>query len=142
MRVKIFSPVTSIALLAITLIACTKETVTQIPNPTPAPVPQSVSLVGTTWEGVINTDGYLDKSILRFITDSTGTEYSYLGHNSQTIMESTCDIVYYFDSLMMNGLYYAVTPYGNGEPWSFVYNLDDTTLIIPENNRIYHIVDE
>lgn len=120
----------------ITFVACNKDSDTnQI-------APQSVSLTGTIWGSVLNEDGYTDKSVLHFITDSTGTEYIYLGYNDQTVTEGISDIVYYFDSLTMNGSYYAITPYGNGAPWYFIYNPNDTTLTISENNRIYHLIDE
>jgi len=142
MKIKRFFSVVVIAMLSITLIACVKEPASPIPDPEPEIAPQSVSLTGTIWGSVLNEDGYTDKSVLHFITDSTGTEYIYLSYNNQTVTEGISDIVYYFDSLTMNGSYYAITPYGNGAPWYFIYNPNDTTLTISENNRIYHLIDE
>lgn len=138
---------TAIVMGAMLLTGCVKDNETNQSDPpisdsVPEIAPQSVSLTGTTWESVLNEDGYTDKSVLHFITDSTGTEYIYLGWNNQTVTEGISDIVYYFDSLTMNGSYYAITPYGNGEPWYFIYNPNDTTLTISGNNRIYHLTDE
>ena len=127
--------------------ACQKEpggnTDTVQTDTIPGPVPQAASLVGNTWESVTEDDGITDKSVLHFITDSTGTEYTWLGNGNQTIIEETCDIVYHFDGLTMEGSYYAITPYGQGAPWNFTYSPADTTLTTHDNqgnSRIYHLL--
>ena len=143
-----------LAVLALTaIVACQKEkdevpsgNTDTVPTDTiPTPDPQPMSLVGTTWEGVKEDGGYTDKSVLHFITDSTGTEYTWLGSDNQTLMEATCDIVYHFDGLAMEGSYYAITPYGQGAPWAFTYSPADNTLTTHDtqgNNRIYHLQQE
>ena len=131
-------------------VACQKEqnegptgNTNTVPTDTiPTPDPQPMSLVGTTWESVKEDGGYTDKSVLHFITDSTGTEYTCLGSDNQTLMEATCDIFYHFDGLAMEGSYYAITPYDQGEPWILSYSPADTTLTSHDtqgNNRIYHL---
>ena len=140
-----------LALLAVivlaTTVACDPDEMFDInvtvPSDTiPMPNPQPVSLVGTAWEGVLEDDGYIDKSVLHFVTDSTGTEYTWIGTSSQTIVEETCDIVYYFDGFTLEGAYYANTPYGQGSPFDFTYSLTDTTLTTQANGRIYHLLQE
>ena len=127
--------------------ACQKEQVgtpdTVQTDTIPGPEPQSVSLVGNTWESVMDDDGLTDKSVLHFITDSTGTEYTWLGNGNQTLIEETCDIVYHFDGLAMEGSYIALTPYGQVEPWNLTYSPADATLTTHDahgNSRIYHLL--
>ena len=94
-----------------------------------------MSLVGTAWENLSVDGNVTDKDVLRFVTDSTGTDYGLLSSNGQVIIESLDDIKYRFDGLMLEGAYWLTTHPEN--PISFSYNPADTT-ITTDLNRTYH----
>lgn len=139
-KMKKIVPKVSIMILTIAMFACKKEnpSAPSPPGPSPEPILQNSSIVGTSWESIITEDDIVDKSILCFITDSTGTEYAYLEKNEQTIFESLDDIKYHFDTSTLEGFYYLRIPEDDG--CTFYYNTTDTTILINETNRVYHLL--
>ena len=113
--------ITAFALLAVAMTACVKE-----PEHPAQPTKQPVSLTGTAW--IFDAGGSYNHStqILRFLTDSTGTEYFFKKDQGEILVDVTRPIGYQFDSLTHEGRYYTV-----GHPtffYEFTYNAADTTL--------------
>ena len=137
---KIFSTVI-FAMLTTATLSCEKDNNSSLPmpGPRPEPIPQQVSLVGTVWESVIEEDGVIDKSVLSFFTDSTGTEYVFLGYGEQIIDEGITNIHYFYDNNTNEGYYYVRIP---EDGFTFIYNIYDTTLTMMETNRAYHLRNE
>ena len=131
----------TLALGAMLLVACDPDDMFNINDTIPTdtvpqqPDPQPVSLVGTAWENLSVDGNVTDKDVLRFVTDSTGTDYGLLSSNGQVIIESLDDIKYRFDGLTLEGAYWLTTHPEN--PISFSYNPADTT-ITTDLNRTYH----
>ena len=140
----IIKSLAALALGTMLLVACDPDDMFNINDTIPAgptdtvpqqPDPQPVSLVGTAWENLSVDDNVTDKDVLRFVTDSTGTDYGLLSSNGQVIIESLDDIKYSFDGLTLEGAYWLTTHPEN--PISFSYNPADTT-ITTDLNRTYH----
>ena len=118
---KTIRTIAALMLLALAMTACEDEPVTPAP-----PAKQPVSLTGTAW-GIDNGGSYHHSTIiLRFLTDSTGTQYIFIKQNGEIFLDTLRPIGYQFDSLTHEGRFYPA-----GLPsffYRFSYNAADTTL--------------
>ena len=119
------------ALLAVLTIAATlgcseKENDHHAGNTNPRQSGTHVSLVGTTWGCESEVDGTIDKTVLHFVTDSTGSEHDYLSSNGHVLADATTDFVYHFDGLTLAGTIRLNLNFAQEE--AFTYHPADTSL--------------
>lgn len=135
----IIKSLAALALGAMLLVACDPDDMFDINDTIPAsatdtvpqqPLVESFSLTGTAWMMVQNewwssTMHFIDTSIWRFLTDSTGTFSEHFIYNgNDPLGVEIYPMTYTFDTTTMKGI---LVGYTDG-PIEFTYHSEDTTI--------------
>ena len=142
MKVRTILTFAATLVMSFTMLSCDEDvTPPPMPEPTPEPIPQQISLVGTAWEGVLWERSTIDKRILRFTSDSTGTHYFYVADTSRSSVFSWTDnIKYQFDTATLQGAFYATR--NPSYVVTFTYNPDEKTLTVDDFSVKYQLMEE